>query len=148
MGDVVSLVEKVKEDFDLEKAMKLEKKLKKDTFDFNDFRDQIGQLRKMGPLENFMEMIPGLQTTAPLKIDERELKRTEAIINSMTEYERTHYKVINGSRRKRIAMGSGTSVFEVNRLLNNFAQMKKLMKKVGKGGGLKRNIFTALRNGL
>jgi len=148
MGDVVSLVEKVKEDFDLEKTRKLEKKLNKDTFDFNDFRDQIGQLKKMGPLENFMEMIPGLPTNAPLKIDERELKRTEAIINSMTEYERTHYKVINGSRRKRIAMGSGTSVFEVNRLLNNFAQMKKLMKKMGKGGGLKGKIFTALRNGL
>ncbi len=146
MGDVVSLVEKVQEDFDLEKAKKLEKKLKKDTFDFNDFHDQIRQLRKMGSLENFMEMIPGLPTTAPLKIDERELKRTEAIINSMTEYERTHYKVINGSRRKRIAMGSGTSVFEVNRLLNNFAQMKKLMKKMGKGGGLKGNIFSALRS--
>ncbi len=142
MGDVVSLVEKVQENVDLEQAAKLEKKLRKDTFDLKDFLDQVKQLEKMGPLENILEMIPGLPKKANIKIDDHALKQTEAIINSMTEYERSHYKMINGSRRKRIALGSGTSVFEVNRLLNNFQQMKKLMKKMGKGGKLKGNVLS------
>jgi signal recognition particle subunit SRP54 len=144
MGDVVSLVEKVQTDFDLEKAKKLEKKIKKNRFDLGDFLDQLKQLQRMGPLENILEMIPGLPKKTPLKIDERELKHTEAIINSMTLYERAHYKVINGSRRKRIALGSGTSVFDVNKLLNNFAQMKKMMKKLGKGGMPKGNSLSSL----
>ncbi len=135
-GDVVSLVEKVREDLDLEKAKKLEKKIKKATFDLNDFLDQIKQMQKMGPLENILEMIPGLPKKANINIDESELKRTEAIICSMTYHERGHYKVINGSRRKRIAIGSGTTVFDVNKLLNNFQQMKKMMKKMGKRGGM------------
>ncbi len=136
-GDVVSLVEKVQEDLDLEKAKKLEKKIKKAAFDLNDFLDQIKQMQKMGPLENILEMIPGLPKKANMNIDEGELKRTEAIICSMTNYERGHYKSINGSRRKRIAMGSGTTVFDVNKLINNFQQMKKMIKKMGKGGGMK-----------
>jgi signal recognition particle subunit SRP54 len=144
MGDVVSLVEKVQKDIDVEEAVKLEKKIKKNTFDLNDFLDQLKQLRKMGPLENLLEMIPGLPNKAQLKIDENGLKRSEAIISSMTHYERTHIKMINGSRRKRIAMGSGTSVFEVNRLLNNFQQMRKMMKKMGKGGRLKGNALSSL----
>jgi signal recognition particle subunit SRP54 len=144
MGDVVSLVEKVQTDFDLEKAKKLEKKIKRNRFDLGDFLDQLKQLQRMGPLENILEMIPGLPKKTPLKIDERELKHTEAIINSMTFYERAHYKVINGSRRKRIALGSGTSVYEVNRLLNNFEQMKKMMKKLGKGGMPKGNTLSSL----
>ncbi len=144
MGDVVSLVEKVQTDIDLEKAKKLEKKIKRNRFDLGDFLDQLKQLQRMGPLENILEMIPGLPKKTPLKIDERELKHTEAIINSMTFYERAHYKVINGSRRKRIALGSGTSVYEVNRLLNNFEQMKKMMKKLGKGGMPKGNTLSSL----
>lgn len=144
MGDVVSLVEKVQEDFDLEKAKKLEKKIKKDTFNLSDFLDQVKQLRRMGPLEDLLEMIPGLPKKVNLKIDEHELKRTEAIINSMTEYERSHYKMINGSRRKRIALGSGTTVFDVNRLLNNFQQMKKMMKKMGKAGKIKGNALSSI----
>jgi signal recognition particle subunit SRP54 len=144
MGDVVSLVEKVQDDFDLEKAKKLEKKLKKDTFDLDDFLDQIRQLKKMGPLENLLEMLPGLPKQARLQVDDRELRKTEAIINSMTIRERTNYKIINGSRRKRIALGSGTSVFDVNRLLNNFSQMKKIMKKMGKGGGMRGSVLSSL----
>jgi signal recognition particle subunit SRP54 len=136
MGDIVSLVEKVQTDVDIEEAKKLEKKLKKNTFDLSDFLDQLKQLQKMGPLENVLEMIPGISKKTPVNVDEGELKRTEAIINSMTLYERAHYKVINGSRRKRIALGSGTSVYDVNRLLNNFNQMKKLMKKFKRGGSL------------
>jgi signal recognition particle subunit SRP54 len=141
-GDVVSFVEKVQEDFDVEKAKKLEKKIKKATFDLNDFLDQIKQMQKMGPLENILEMIPGLPKKSNIKIDEKDLKRTEAIISSMTDYERGHYKIINGSRRKRIALGSGTTVFDVNKLLNNFQQMKKMMKKMGKGG--KMNALSSL----
>jgi signal recognition particle subunit SRP54 len=149
MGDVISLVEKVQEDFDLEQAERLEKKLKKDAFDLSDFLDQILHLRKMGPLENILEMLPGISKQVIPKqgllgIDERELKRTEAIIRSMTKQERANYKIINGSRRKRIAIGSGTSVFEVNRLLNNFAQMKKLMKKMGKGGRVRGDALSSL----
>ena len=109
------------------------------------FQDtQILRLRKMGPLENILELIPGLPKQANLNIDEGEMKRTEAIINSMTPHEREHYKIINGSRRKRIALGSGTNVYEVNRLLNNFAQMKKLMKRLPKGGKPKGNMFSSL----
>ena len=134
MGDVVSLVEKVQQDLDVEKAKQLEKKIRKDSFDLDDFLDQLRQLKKMGSLENILEMIPGLPKKANLKIDEREIKRTEAIVCSMTKEERTHYKIINGSRRKRIALGSGATVYDVNRLLNNFEQMKKMMKKMGKGG--------------
>ena len=145
MGDVVSLVEKVQKEYDIEKAKKLEKKIKKDNFDLNDFLDQIKQLKKMGPLENILEMIPGMPKKLNLKVDERDLKRTEAIINSMTPEERAHYKIINGSRRKRIALGSGTTVFEVNRLLNNFQQMKKMMKKFSKNKGrMSGDMFSSL----
>ncbi|MBN2323927.1 MAG: signal recognition particle protein [Spirochaetes bacterium] len=134
MGDVVTLVEKVKQEIDVEKAKKLEKKIKKATFDLNDFLDQLKQLKKMGPLENILELIPGVPKKANIQFDETQLVKTEAIINSMTPKEREHYKIINGSRRKRIALGSGTNVYDVNRLLNSFSQMKKMMKKMGKGG--------------
>ena len=148
MGDIVSLVEKVQTDFDLEKAKKLEKKIKKATFDLNDFLDQLRQLQKMGPLENVLEMIPGMPKKTPVKVDGGELKRTEAIINSMTPHERAHYKLINGSRRKRIALGSGTTVYDVNRLLNNFDQMKKLMKKFRRGGIPRGNSLSSLMGGM
>ena len=143
MGDIVTLVEKVQKDVDIERARKLEKKIKKATFDLNDFLDQLKQLKKMGPLENIIDLIPGVPKKANIKIDERELVKTEAIINSMTPKERAHYKIINGSRRKRIALGSGTNVYEVNRLLNNFSQMKKMLKRVGKGGGRKSNMLSS-----
>jgi signal recognition particle subunit SRP54 len=148
MGDIVSLVEKVQTDFNLEKAQKLEKKIKKASFDLNDFLDQLRQLQKMGPLENVLEMIPGMPKKTPVKVDEGEMKRTEAIINSMTPHERAHYKLINGSRRKRIALGSGTTVYDVNRLLNNFDQMKKLMKKFRRGGLPRGNALSSLMQGM
>jgi signal recognition particle subunit SRP54 len=148
MGDIVSLVEKVQTDFNLEKAQKLEKKIKKASFDLNDFLDQLRQLQKMGPLENVLEMIPGMPKKTPVKVDEGELKRAEAIINSMTPHERAHYKLINGSRRKRIALGSGTTVYDVNRLLNNFDQMKKLMKKFRRGGPPRGNALSSLMQGM
>jgi signal recognition particle subunit SRP54 len=144
MGDIVSLVEKVQNEVDLEQVQKLEKKIKKDTFDLDDFLKQIKQLKKMGPLENLIDMIPGMPKKALFQIDDRNIKRTEAIIQSMTGKERENYKIINGSRRKRIAIGSGTNVFEVNRLLNNFSQMKKMMKKIGKGGELRRGELSSL----
>jgi len=144
MGDVLSLVEKVQRDFDEKRAKELEKKIKKDSFDLNDFLDQLRQLKRIGPLENLMEMIPGIPKKTNLKIDENQIKRSEAIINSMTSYERAHYKIINGSRRKRIALGSGTSVFEVNRLLNNFQQIKKIMKKIGRGGKIKESLISSI----
>ncbi len=144
MGDVVSLVEKVQNEVDLEQVQKLEKKIKKDTFDLNDFLHQIKQLKKMGPLENLIDMIPGMPKKASFQIDNRNMKRTEAIIQSMTGKERENYKIINGSRRKRIALGSGTNVFEVNRLLNNFSQIKKMMKKIGKGGKFRGGELSSL----
>lgn len=147
LGDIVTLVEKVQTDFDLEKARKLEKKIQKDTFDLSDFLDQLKQLQKMGPLENLLEMMPGIPKKTPLKFDERELKRAEAIIYSMTPYERAHYKMINGSRRKRIALGSGTTVYDVNRLLSNFDQMKKLMKRFRRGGPQRGNALQSLMRG-
>ena len=144
MGDVVSLVEKVQADLDFEEVKKLEKKLKKESFDLEDFRDQLIQLRKMGPLENLLEMIPGLPKKVNLKLDANALKRAEAIINSMTPAERANYKIINGSRRKRIALGSGTSVSEVNRLINNFEQIMKMMKRFGKGKRPKFGEFSSM----
>ena len=148
MGDIVSLVEKVQTDFDLGEVKKLEKKIKKASFDLNDFLDQLRQLQRMGPLENVLEMIPGMPKKTPVKVDEGELKRAEAIINSMTLHERAHYKLINGSRRKRIALGSGTTVYDVNRLLNNFDQMKKLMKKFRRGGPPRGNALSSLMQGM
>jgi len=148
MGDILTLVEKVQKDIDLEEAKKLEKKLKKNKFDLEDFLQQIKKIRKMGPIEELLEMIPGFSGKLKFKIDERELKKAEAIINSMTPEERANYKIINGSRRKRIAMGSGTTVFDVNRLLNNFQQMKKMMKKMGKGGKLRSGDLSSLLGGI
>jgi signal recognition particle subunit SRP54 len=137
MGDMFSLIEKAEEEFDQNEALKLEKKLKKREFDLEDFRKQLKQIKKMGSLEQILDMLPGMGQMKQLKKfkpDEKELVRTEAIINSMTREERTHYKIINGSRRKRIAMGSGTKVQDVNRLLKNFTQMKKMMEQFLCGG--------------
>jgi len=140
MGDVLSLIEKAQEAIDQEKAKELERKLRKNEFTLEDFRDQLRRIRKMGSLEQILSMLPGFNQIKQLKglqIDERELIRVEAIINSMTKEERIRPEIINGSRRKRIARGSGTSVQEVNKLLKNYAQMKKMIKrftKVGKKG--------------
>ena len=140
MGDVLSLIEKAEQAIDVDQAQKLEEKLRKSQFTLEDFRDQIRTIRKMGPLENLLGMIPGmgnLKQMAPEGVDEKQVSRVEAIINSMTPAERRRHDLINGSRRKRIARGSGTTVEEVNRLLKQFVQMQKMMKAVGgmAGGG-------------
>ncbi len=139
MGDVVSLVEKAQESFDEGKAAKLEKKLRHQEFTLEDFLEQLEQIKKMGPLQDILGMIPGMQNKAMknLQVDDRALVRVEAIINSMTKEERRSPQVLNGSRRKRIARGSGTSVQDVNRLLNQFDMMRKMMKKMKQGGRMK-----------
>jgi signal recognition particle subunit SRP54 len=137
MGDMLSLIEKAQEEFDEKEALKLAKKLKKREFDLEDFLSQLRQLKKLGSLEQIMSMIPGLGQLKQLKNvkpDERELVRVEAIINSMTKEERENYKIINGSRRRRIALGSGTTIQDVNRLLKNFAQTKKMMENLTRKG--------------
>ncbi len=133
MGDVVTLVEKAQAAVDLDKAKKLEEKLKKSEFTFEDFLDQLKQVKKMGPLESLLEMIPGAGGKLKgLKVDDKALPRIEAIISSMTTEERRKPQIINGSRRKRIARGSGTSVHDVNVLLKQFTQMQKMVKKMSK----------------
>jgi len=137
MGDVLTLIEKAQEMVDEKKAIELEKKLRKSQFTLEDFRDQILQIRKMGSLSDLLNMIPGMGKNSQLKqfkVDDHELVRIEAIINSMTPQERRHHHIINGSRRKRIAKGSGTSVQDINRLLKNYNQVLKMMKKISKGG--------------
>ncbi len=133
MGDVLTLIEKAEATFDEEKAKELEKKIRKDSFTLEDFRDQLQQVRKMGSLESILGMIPGLpkkmKGVGGLDIDEKELVRVEAIINSMTPRERVNFAIINGSRRLRIAQGSGTTVQEVNQLLKQYAQARKMMKR-------------------
>ncbi len=135
MGDIVSLVEKAQEQFDTEEARKLQKKIAKDQFDFNDFISQIQQIKKMGNVKDLMGMIPGVgKAVKDLDIDDNAFKGIEAIIRSMTPEERTNPIVLNGSRRKRIALGSGTTVQEVNKLVKQFDETRKMMKMMTKGG--------------
>lgn len=146
MGDVLSLVERAEKTFDAKQAETLQKKLKAQAFTLEDFRAQLRQLRGMGPLEQLVGMIPGLSRVKGLPdatAQEKELKRVEAIIDSMTPGERQRPEVLNGSRRKRIAAGSGTSVADVNRLLKQFADMQKMMRQLmqaGKSGRLPKNL--------
>jgi signal recognition particle subunit SRP54 len=132
MGDVIGLVEKAAETIEVEDAERLERKLRSASFDFNDFLSQFQMLRKMGPLENVLGMLPGMSNVQGLSIDEKQLKRTEAIVLSMTSEERTRPDILNARRRQRIARGSGSTVTEVNDLIRRFDQMKKMMKNAGK----------------
>ena len=138
MGDVLSLIEKAEQAIDQDEAEELEEKLRKNAFTLDDFRKQLKTIRKMGPLESIMGMIPGLggmqKQLAANKPDEKQMARVEAMIGSMTAEERRNDKIINGSRRKRIAAGSGTSVEDVNRLLKQFTEMKKVLQMIGQGG--------------
>ena len=131
MGDVVSLVERAAEAMDEEEAAQLEKKIRAANFDFNDFLSQFKMLRRLGPLENVIGMLPGMSNLKNFSIDEKQLKRVEAIVLSMTPGERKNPDVLNARRRLRIARGSGTSVTEVNTLLQRFGQMRKMMKNAG-----------------
>ena len=132
MGDVVGLVEKAAEAVEAEDAVRLERKLRTASFDFNDFLAQFKTMRKMGPLENILGMLPGMSNVQGLSIDEKQLKRTEAIVLSMTNEERARPDILNARRRQRIARGSGCTVTEVNDLLRRFDQMRKMMKSAGK----------------
>ena len=132
MGDVVGLVEKAAEAVDEEEAIRLERKLRTASFDFNDFLAQFKMMRKMGPLENILGMLPGMGNVSGLSVDEKQIKRTEAIVLSMTSEERTRPDILNARRRQRIARGSGCTVTEVNDLLRRFGQMRKMMKSAGK----------------
>ena len=132
MGDVLGLVEKAAEAVEAEDAARLERKLRTASFDFNDFLAQFKMMRRMGPLENVLGMLPGMSNVQGLSIDEKQLKRTEAIVLSMTKKERTHPDILNARRRQRIARGSGCTVTEVNDLLRRFDQMRKMMKSAGK----------------
>ena len=140
MGDVLSFIEKAQEEFDQKEALNLEKKLKKRKFDLEDFQKQLGYIKKLGSIDQILGMLPGigqLNQLKKLKPDEKELVKVEAIINSMTREERANYKIINCSRRKRIARGSGTKVEDVNRLLKNFTMTKKMMEQFAVKGRMK-----------
>ena len=136
MGDVMSLVEKAEENFEREEQEELQKKFKANAFTLEDFRDQLKQIQKMGSMEQLLGMIPGAGKLKGLKVDNKAFVQIEAIINSMTLKERVKHNIINASRKRRIAQGSGTRVNDINKLLKQFVQMQKMMKKVSRGGGL------------
>ncbi len=136
MGDIVSLVEKAQEQYDADEARKIQKKLAKNTFDFNDFMSQIQQIKKMGNVKDLMSMVPGMgKAIKDLDIDDDAFKSIEAIINSMTPQEREQPNILNGTRRARIADGSGTSVAEINRLVKQFSETRKMMRVMTTGKG-------------
>jgi signal recognition particle subunit SRP54 len=147
MGDVLSLIEKAQETIDEKKAEELQKKLLKDSFTLEDFREQLQQIKKMGSIDQILSMIPGmgkLKLPKDFQANEKDLVRVEAIIGSMTREERRHPEILNGSRRLRIAKGSGTTVQDVNQLLKQYLQTKKMLRQFRKGGmrGLARGLFS------
>ena len=148
MGDIVSLVERAQQQFDEKQARELEKKIRKNKFDFNDFMSQIQQIKKMGNIKDLAAMIPGVgKAIKDVDIDDNAFKSIEAIINSMTPKERTNPEIINQSRRMRIAKGSGTNIQEVNRLLKQFDQMRKMMKMVsGMNSSKMMQMAAAMKN--
>ena len=144
MGDIVSFVEKAQQTFDQEEAAALQKKMRKNQFDFDDFLKQLNQIKKMGNIKDLMGMIPGVgKAIKDVDIDDDSFKGIEAIIKSMTTYERQNPQILDGSRKKRIATGSGTSVTEVNKLVKQFDEMRKMMKVInsGKGGRAAKSLF-------
>jgi signal recognition particle subunit SRP54 len=149
MGDVVTLVEKAQATFDEAEAKRLEKKVRKEGMDLNDFLNSMRQIQKMGPLEGILKMLPGVNTKAlkQMKSDPKRIKHVEAIVLSMTPAERKNPSLINGSRRARIAKGSGRPISDVNRLLEQFREMQKMMKKMAGGGrmGMMPGMFGGMR---
>jgi signal recognition particle subunit SRP54 len=143
MGDVVTLVERAQEQFTEEQAVELERKMRKAQFDLEDFLTQLKQIQKMGSISSILEMIPGarsLRNKLPADVDDKKMKRMEAMITSMTMWERQHPERINGSRRRRIANGSGTTPADLNQLLAQFKQMQKMMKQFASGKMNKRGL--------
>jgi len=146
MGDVLSVIEKAEEAFDEEEAIKLEKKLKKQELDLDDYLTQLRQMKKMGSFSSILKMIPGMNQLKDVKVDDREFIKIEAIICSMTKKEKKDPKILNASRRRRIANGSGTTVQDINKFINSFEMTKKMMKKVTNAKGLKGLDINSLRN--
>jgi signal recognition particle subunit SRP54 len=137
MGDIVSFVERAQEQFDEKEAKRLEKKIKKNKFDFNDFLNQLGQIRKMGDIKSLMNMIPGMnKMTKNLEIDDNAFAKVESIIFSMTPEERSKPELLNMSRKRRIASGCGRNIHEINMFIKQFDQMRKMMHMVSKGKGM------------
>ncbi|MDI6890878.1 MAG: signal recognition particle protein [Thermodesulfovibrionales bacterium] len=137
MGDVLSLIEKAQKSFDQKEAEKLQKTIMDESFTFDDLKEQLKKLRSIGPLENILSMMPGFSKIKNLDVDEKELVKIEAIINSMTKKERRNHNIIDGSRRRRIAMGSGTTVTDVNRIIKQYVEIKKMLKMFKGKKGLK-----------
>lgn len=138
MGDILSIVEKAEEAINLEEAEKLEKQLKKDKFDLDDYLTQLKQVKKMGSISSILKMLPGADKLKDIKVDDKEFTRIEAIITSMTAEERRHPNILNGSRRKRIAKGSGTEVHHINKFMESFEMTQKMMKQMKTKGGMRR----------
>ena len=142
MGDVLSLIEHAERAFDSREAEKLQEKILSESFTFEDLKDQIKKIRGMGPLENILKMIPGIGKVKNVSVDEREFVKIEAIINSMTKEEKGNYNILNANRRRRIAAGSGTTVTDVNRVIKQYVEMKKMLKMFkGKKGMRMPNVF-------
>jgi signal recognition particle subunit SRP54 len=146
MGDVLSLIEKVEAEVDQKEAARLAEKVAKDKFTLDDLRSQLQQVKKMGPLSSLVNMLPGAGKISEEDIDEKAIVRMQAILDSMTKKEREFPQILNGHRKKRIAKGSGTSVQEINRLLKQYLQMKKMMKSFSKGFGARK--FGKMMKGL
>ena len=138
MGDVLTLVEKAQQTVDMKRAAEMERKARREGFDLDDLRDQLKQLRGGGLMGQIMDLLPGAKALRGSQVDDRKLVRFEAIISSMTPTERRHPEIVNGSRRRRVARGAGTTVEEVNRLLRQYAEMKRMVKRLGKGGDPRR----------
>ena len=130
MGDVLSIIEKAELEFSEAESRELEEKIRKENYDLNDYLKQMKKIKKMGSLSSLLKMIPGMGNIQNLNVDDKEIVKIEAIIQSMTEKERQNHKILNGSRRKRIAMGSGTSVEQVNKFIKSFDLFKKVMKDI------------------
>ncbi|HOT89784.1 MAG TPA: signal recognition particle protein, partial [Bacteroidales bacterium] len=145
MGDIVTLVEKAQEQFDAEEAQKLQRKIQKNQFNFNDFLSQVQQIKKMGNMKDLVSMIPGMgKAMKDVEMDDNAFKSIEAIIQSMTPLERESPEILTGTRRKRIATGSGTNITEVNNLIKQFDETRKMMKMMT--GGNKAKLMQAMRN--
>ena len=141
MGDVLSVIEKAEEAFDIEEAEKIEKQLKKKELDLDDYLIQLRQIKKMGSFSSLLKMIPGMNQLKDIKVDDKEFEKIESIICSMTKAERKNPKILNGSRRLRIAKGSGTTVQEINKFMNSFEMTQKMMKKMQSNKGGMKNML-------
>ena len=139
MGDILSVIEKAEETFDMEQAEKLEKQMRKKEFDLDDYLAQLRQVKKMGSFSSLLKLIPGMNQLKDIKVDDKEFEKIEAMICSMTKQEKRNIKILNGSRRQRIAKGSGTSVQEVNKFIKSFEMTQKMMKQLKNNkGGMKK----------